>query len=95
MIVRRSLPNQTGGTGLIFSLSLFNTREGIKSVVNNGSQLASLNANFWPETKELPGTTETDVRVRVGRRIVQIQSERPGVGAIVPIATADEGVRSV
>jgi len=46
--------------------------------------------SLWPCGK-LPGTTETNVAVRVRRRIVQVQSEDAGVGSVVPIAAALEG----
>jgi len=38
----------------------------------------------------LAGTTEPDVRVRIRRRIVQIQREHSGIRAIVPIAATDQ-----
>ena len=68
------------------------TREGIKSVAcslpaNTLEYFAS--ATFYPKVR-IPGATESDVRVRIRRRIVQIQIEEPGVRAIVPIpATQD------
>ena len=39
-----------------------------------------------------PGDPEPNIRIGIGRRIVQIQRKRPGIAAIVPIATADEAV---
>ena len=36
------------------------------------------------------GAAKTDVVVRVGRRIVQIQGKQPGIGPIVPIAATDK-----
>lgn len=39
---------------------------------------------------EAPGDAEPNIRIGIRRRIVQIQRERPGIRAIVPIATADE-----
>jgi len=42
----------------------------------------------------LPRNPETDVAIRVARRIVQIQCQDTGIAAIVPIATADEAVQA-
>lgn len=66
------------------------TREGIKSVAyslpaNTLRYFAS--ATFYPKVR-IPGATEPDVRVRIRRRIVQIQIEEPSVGTVVPIPTA-------
>jgi len=36
------------------------------------------------------GATESNVRIRIRRRIIQIQRKDPRIGAIVPIATAFE-----
>lgn len=38
----------------------------------------------------IPGNPEANVRVRVGRRIVQIQRQHARVRAIVPVAAANE-----
>jgi len=43
-----------------------------------------------PAGSIIPGNTQTDVVVRVARRVVQIQRQDPGVAAIIPIATANE-----
>jgi len=49
-----------------------------------------VNLRFRPH-KKIAGAAKADVAVRVRGRIVQIQRERPGVGAIVPIAAAEKG----
>jgi len=55
-----------------------------------GSVRESVNSQFRPR-KKITGTAEADVVVRVRRRVVQIQRERAGIVAIVPIAAAFEG----
>ena len=49
---------------------------------------------LWPEPLEAPGfwpksiarEAATVVRVRIGRRVIQIAVERPGIRAVVPVA---------
>jgi hypothetical protein len=44
-----------------------------------------------PNTKsKAPGDPEPDIGVRIRRRVVQIERERTGIRAIVPVAAADE-----
>jgi hypothetical protein len=38
----------------------------------------------------IPGAPKPDVRVRIPRRIVQIQRENSSVGTIIPIATTQK-----
>ncbi|MEX0877357.1 MAG: hypothetical protein WDZ40_00655 [Candidatus Spechtbacterales bacterium] len=45
--------------------------------------------------KTVPGTAEPNVRVRVGRRIVEVRRERAGIRAIVPVAAAYRGADAV
>ena len=85
--------------GLVFSLleirALFPTREGIKSVVLwRGSRIREFLKSGQYVIKLL-ATAKTDVAVRVGRSIIQIQREATIVGAIVPIAAADSGAISI
>ena len=42
----------------------------------------------------IPRHAEPDIRVRIARRIVQIQRQHTRVAAIVPIASADEATHS-
>jgi len=50
---------------------------------------------FRQVVKRLPGAAKPDVAVRVRGRIVQIQRESAGIGAIVPIAAAFQGTCAI
>ncbi len=51
------------------------------------SLIPSLTANIQKHA------TKPDIRVRIRRRIIQIDSERTGISSIVPIAAAKDRAR--
>ena len=65
------------------------------TVVNHHSStnqiLIKINVLVEPEA---PGDAEANIAIRIRRGIIQIERERPGIAAIVPITTTDEAVRS-
>ncbi len=60
----------------------------------NGTDAQTVTCAYHAEwdmpTASIPGNSKANVRVRVGRRIVQIERQHARVRAIVPVAAADE-----
>jgi len=62
-----------------------------KSVILKDPEIDSVKSSFSSGTFiiKTTGTTKTNIRVHIRRRIVQIQCESPGIHRIIPIAAAD------
>ncbi|MFZ2544494.1 MAG: hypothetical protein WAW80_00785 [Candidatus Saccharimonadales bacterium] len=57
---------------------------------NNSTERRHVNRNYLASLFTVPGDSEPNIGVRVRRPIVQIQRERTGIRAVVPVPAADE-----